>query len=175
MPAPQRHALLISPCGRRAGVFTGLDPASGAALLHPVTEWHPFRSRHLAVAVGFRKLRPFTCPTKITQLRSGRGRCVAFPPGPKPGSTARTSSLFAPEPVRHDQAQTEQDRESRDLSNRICACGKQRINAPLPAGPLRLYLKCFQTLLSSEGVAKLTIRKNATVSKDYAEEYRIPH
>jgi hypothetical protein len=56
-PAPHRHALLISPCGRRAGV-AGLDPTTGPVLLHPITEWHPFLSGHFAVAVGFRKLQP---------------------------------------------------------------------------------------------------------------------
>jgi hypothetical protein len=61
-PAPHRHALLMSPCGRRAGVVVGLDPTTGPALLHPVTEWHPFFSGHFAVAVGFRKLQPAHLP-----------------------------------------------------------------------------------------------------------------
>src|SRR4051812_17816562 len=61
-PAAHLHALLISPCGRRAGVVPGFEPTTGPTLLHPVTEWHPFFSGHLAVAVGFGKLAPAHLP-----------------------------------------------------------------------------------------------------------------
>src|SRR5919202_1112276 len=60
-PAPQRHALLIKPCGRSARVSSGFDPATGSRLLHPVTERHPFLSCHLSVPVGFGKLRTGYC------------------------------------------------------------------------------------------------------------------
>jgi hypothetical protein len=42
---------------------------------------------------------------------------------------------------------------------------------PLPAS-LTFLLQGFMTLLFSEGWAKLTIHKNATVSNDYAEGNR---
>src|SRR3954466_2055146 len=56
-PAPNRHAWLISPADRRTLGKSALDPTTGAGLLHPVTERHPFFSSHLSVAVGLRQLR----------------------------------------------------------------------------------------------------------------------
>ena len=78
-PAPQRHALLIRPCGRRAGLASlpcsdyrsGLTPSGHRAAPSPL---QPSRRRHRFE--GTRS--PLSLPTNTTQLRPGRALWVAL-------------------------------------------------------------------------------------------------
>ena len=77
-PAPHRQALLIRPCGRRAGSsWLGSDyrlrpysiRSQSGTLSSPAISPSPS---------VFGSSSPLTCPTNITQLRPGRARCVAL-------------------------------------------------------------------------------------------------